>query len=457
MKTIRYIWTLCLAFTALAFTACSDDDNDSQSTPMTINKIFLEDVKSSVPDREVTFARLGQLLRIEGTGFSGLKKIYVNGYDTYFNNALMTDNNVWVTLNGNTPVDKAEADVRNTIVLVKDGTQLTYEFTIRAAAPSVSYVDNTLPKAGEIVTVYGRNLQETSKITLPGGVEVTENIYNDEDGEFYAFYMPAGVTESGSIVSEGANGMAVTPAYFNFNDCYIIDFDGKGVQGGWSATYSSEDLVSDPLGTGRGNVVMLIPQSRLDEGGVNAGISSIPGWWTAGNDEPTDDWNRMTSFIPSDTQLGEIALQFDVYVPEEWSGSGQMEITLQNNLSSYGYGSTETTFTTNIQYPTATVWVPWLVDGKVVPYTTGNRWITVTIPLTQFGKYSDEGGSHTFAEVIADRNAGSYRNFGFLFCNPDLKYSDDLVFESSKFDQKIYVDNFRIVPNTSITVSDFDD
>lgn len=50
----------------------------------------------------------------EGSGFSGLKRIYVNGYETYFNNALMTDNNVWVTLNAATPVEKANVSVRNT-------------------------------------------------------------------------------------------------------------------------------------------------------------------------------------------------------------------------------------------------------------------------------------------------------------------------------------------------------
>ncbi len=60
-------------------------------------------------------------------------------------------------------------------------------------------------------------------------------------------------------------------------------------------------------------------------------------------------------------------------------------------------------------------------------------------------------------KVISDRNAGSYRNFGFLFCNSDLKYSEELTFEASNFNQKLYVDNFRIVPNANVTVSDYPD
>ena len=156
MKTMKYLWTLCLALAAFSFAACSDDDNGGSSATMKINQIYLENVDDEVnKDRSVEFARLGQLLRIEGSGFSGLKRIYVNGYETYFNNALMTDNNVWVTLNTATPVEKADVSVRNTIVFYKnDDNKLTYEFTIRAAAPSITSVDNTLPKAGETVTVY---------------------------------------------------------------------------------------------------------------------------------------------------------------------------------------------------------------------------------------------------------------------------------------------------------------
>ena len=247
MKTIKYLWTLCLALAAFTLTACSDDDNGGSSAAMQINQIYLENVDDEVnQDRPVEFARLGQLLRIEGSGFSGLKKIYVNGYETYFNNALMTDNNVWVTLNAATPIDKADADVRNTIVFYKnDNNKLVYEFTIRAAAPAVTSVDNTLPKAGETVTVYGANLQETTKITLPDGTEITDGIRNDADGKWYSFTVPssADLTKSGSITSEGANGTAKSPTYFNDFGNFITDFDGNGELGSWSATYGTDDLV----------------------------------------------------------------------------------------------------------------------------------------------------------------------------------------------------------------------
>lgn len=460
MKTIKYLGMLAVACLSLAFASCSDDD-DSIDSRMSVSNIYLEDASSSVTnhDRLVDFARLGQMIRIEGVGFTGLKKIYVNGYETYFNNALMTDNNVWVTLNTKTPIAEAEPAMRNKIRLFKsESNYIDYDFVIRAASPSVTSIDNTLPMPGEKVTVYGANLQETAKLILPGGMEVTSGIESDPDGEWYSFIMPEGVTEAGSITSEGANGMAITAASFNNNQCYIINFDGLGNQGAWDATFGADDLVDDPLNSGRGKVCMLVPQSKLDEGGVNGGVSSIKGFWTAGNDDAADDWNRMSEFLPDGeaTLIKDLALQFDVYVPEDWYLSGQVAITLQNNLSNYGYGSDCTKPST--QYLNqAYAWVPWMdrETGEASPFNTDGRWQTVTIPLTSFGNYNDDDGTTPFKKVVDDRNAGSYRNFGFLFCNADVVFDEKHEYPAQTFNQKIYFDNFRIVPNASKVVSDF--
>lgn len=41
--------------------------------------------------------------------------------------------------------------------------------------------------------------------------------------------------------------------------------------------------------------------------------------------------------------------------------------------------------------------------------------------------------------------------------NSDIEYSDKIVYKASIFNQKIYVDNFRVVSTKSITVKDFND
>lgn len=439
--------------------ACDDDDNGSQSAPISVTRIYLEDADATVTDRAVDFARLGQLIRIEGSGFLGLRQIYVNGYKTYFNNALVTDQNIWVTLDSKTPVADANVDVRNTIRLVKDQAECVYEFTIRAASPQITSIDNTLPTVGEKVKVYGSSLHETTKVTLPGGVEITSGIENDPDGEWYAFTMPDGVTEGGSILSEGANGLAKTPACFNESRAYVIDFDNLGVMGSWSATYSADDLVDDPLNSGRGKVALLVPQTYLDEGGIQPNVGLHKYWATAGTGEPTDDWTRMTSVIPADTPLENVAIQLDVYIPEIWNGAGQLEISLINNLNSYGWGSGNTLPGNENVDAYAAVWVPWFVNEGVVPYKA-EGWKTVTFTIGSIGDFND-GKAHTFQEVIDVRNNASNANFLFFLSNANIVLNEgaenEVVIKTTTFNQKIYVDNIRVVPYERFVVSDFPD
>lgn len=461
MNKIKKMWLFAVALASVLAVSCNKADEYFQdkysNIPIVIKQIYLENYESSVPDRPVEFARLGQLIRVEGSGLYGMKKVYVNGYDTYFNRAYVTDNSMLIQLNSKTPVVEAAEDVRNTIRFVKDGTETVHNFVIRASSPTISGINQTLPAAGEVVVVSGKNLHETTKATLPGGIEVT-GITCDEDGEWYSFVMPDGVSEGGSIVSEGAHGYAKTPAYFNEKRGIILDFDSIGVQGGWSATYTADELATDPLNSGRGNVVPAVPDSVVAEGGIKAGANG-KGWFTAGGEsgawsDPSENWERFFDLIPADTPVSEVAFQFDVYVPEEWS-TGMLEFTFQNNLSTYGYGSTETSNTTNIKYPTAVVWVPWLMeDGSKKPYKN-EGWTTITIPVSSVGKYQNTEAEYTFQTVCDDRAAASYANFGMFLVNNSVKFSEDLVYEPEAFAQHVYVDNWRLVPYKNSIVSDY--
>ena len=456
MKNLKYIGLLSLALFACCFTACNDDDVNIQSTPIKVEQIYLEDYKSAVPDRPVDFARLGQLIRIEGEGFMGLKKLYINGYDTYFNVAYVTDRSMLVNIHKNTPVVDANEDERNTIRFMKDKTETNYSFVIRAASPSISNINNTMPQTGEKVIVYGSGLDETTLVTLPGGTTVT-NIESDEDGEWYSFIMPSGITSSGSIYSEGANGTAATPAYFNNADCMVLDFDGRGSQGYWSwsetgSMINADDLVDDPMNSGRGKCVSIVPE-RL--GDIAAGKSRATECWTAGNDSEMDDWSRMYDYIPANTPLTEVALQFDVYVPETWVGSGHIQICLFNNFNYAGIGSDDDASNKQTAF-----YVPWIKNGIAEAFTT-DGWQTVTIPFSQFSKYAAsiadaEETDPTFQTVVEERNAATYKNFGIGFVNTDFEYQG-LSITAVPCSPKIYLDNWRVVPCSNISISDFND
>lgn len=452
MKHLKYYILPVVTLLAAGLCSCNDDDeyfeDDAQNKPIKVTQVYLEDHESSVPDRPVDFARLGQLIRIEGEGLYGMKKVYINGYDTYFNRAYISDKSMLVTVSSNTPISECDPELRDKVRLVKDGSEFTFDLVIRAATPTVTAVSNTLPLPGETVTVYGTGFQETTEITLPGGIKVTEGIECDnEDGEWFSFVMPAGVTEGGSIEAVNANGVAKSPAYFNERRGMILDCDGTGVFGNWSATFDPAECVDDPAGTGRGLCIPAIPASVLP---LKANAQGN-GWFTAGNDEPTDDWSRMYNLIPWNTPTTEIAFQFDVYCPEALT-TGVLEFTLQNNLANYGFGTSETTADYSSAY--AVCWVPWMKDGKLTPFKT-DGWVTVTIPISNFGIYQNVKDGYVFQDVVAHRNAASYRNFGMFFINKDVEYTDGETYPSAEFNQGLYIDNWRIVPFKDFTVSDF--
>lgn len=432
---------------SMFFTSC--DNNDSEGGAITITRVFLEDVNSTVPDRPVTFARLGQALRIEGSGFTGLKKVYINGYSTYFNVVFVSDKSMLVNVSADTPVLDADPSVRNTIRFVNDNNEFTFPFEIRAGKPAITRISNTMPAAGETITVYGTGLTEVSKVVFPGNIETTTGITSDEDGEFFTVVVPNGVSENGgSIYAQSSNGGVYSPAYFNFKKGLLLNFDGQGQHGYWGTSTSMmqpADLESAALGTGnvsQGKYVSHLP-SRIAS--VDPAKNRVTETWTAGNG--VDNWRtQLTPYIPASTPLDQVAFQFDVYVPEAWKDSGYLKICMINNFN----GGEWTGGVYN--------YVPWIVDGKSVAFqTTG--WTTVTIPLNKFYAWSKE--AFTFETVLAFREAASYQNFGVWFENSDIKLSNvtgtasEVEFPSKATSVKVYTDNWRIVSLDTPVYNDF--
>ncbi|WP_348798009.1 glycan-binding surface protein [Flavobacterium adhaerens] len=448
-KYCTAITMVLVMFASLLFNACNDDDS-SNSGPIAVYKVFLEDVNSSVPDREVKFARLGQLIRIEGGGFEGLKKVYINGFETYFNTVYVTNNSMLISISADTPTMDADPFVRNTIRLVNDGNEVVFPFEIRSGAPVITSISNTMPKVGEMITVYGTGLTEVEKVVFPGNVVVTSGITSDEDGEFFTVAMPAGVaTTGGSLLVESANGGVYSPAYFNFKKGVILDFDGNGTHGFWGSAASmikDVDLESATVGIDNVSQGKYVPHRPSRIASFEAAKNRCSEVWTAGNG--VDDWRgQLTPYIPATTPLSEVALQFDIYVPNVWANTGFLKVCLINNFNGGEWAGATYNY------------VPWLTnDGEVVPFqTTG--WQTVTIPLNKLYSFSE--GDFTFEDVLAFREVATYKNFGFYFENSDIKLSNvtgqssEVEFPSAATSVSVYTDNWRIVSLATPTYSDF--
>ncbi|MBE8723332.1 glycan-binding surface protein [Flavobacterium hungaricum] len=438
---------LSMLFLGLLLTSC--ENNDSEGKAITITKVFLEDVNSTVPDREVTFARLGQALRIEGSGFTGLKRVYINGYATYFNVVFVSDNSMLVNVSADTPILDADPSVRNTIRFANDTNEFTFPFEIRSGKPVINGISNTMPNPGEVIIVAGSGLTEVSKVVFPGNVEVTSGIVSDPDGEFFTVPAPSGVSDlGGSLFVQTSNGGVYSPACYNFKKGLLLNFDGQGQHGYWGTSTSMiqpADLESGVIGLENTSQGKYVPHRPARIASFDPAKNRCTEVWTAGNG--VDNWRaQLTPYIPASTPLDKVALQFEMYVPDNWKDSGFIKICMINNFNGGEW--------TGACYN----YVPWIVDGKSVDFKTPG-WRTVTIPLNKFYAWSKE--AFTFETVLAFREAATYQNFGMYFENSDIKLSNvtgsasEVEFPSKAISVKVYTDNWRIVSLDTPVYNDF--
>lgn len=418
----------CFLQTVALFSSCKEEI-DYSSIHVTVTSVHLCDV--DYPDSLITYARLGSLIRLEGTGFMGLTKIYINGISAYLNPTLMSDNSLIVRVPGDAPTTEADPEIRNTIRMVK-GTvyELIYNFAIRSASPTVTNISHTLAKAGEQITITGTNLYEVSKVTFPGETEVTSGIVSDAEGKFCTLTVPEGVTGSGSLLVEGSSGAAYSPAYFNYQEGVLNNFDDKNTHS-WGGGLLSDNLSAIIPATGDG------PKSQGNYRSLNKDGSTF----VTGTPKQSFGWansklfSSLESVIPFTTSSGNIAFQFDLYVSGVWN-SGSVHVVVLD------------------EFPTDQLYeydfAPWIdmSSGKAVRSTyTNDNWFTVTIPLSSFGALA---GDKTFKALIDKEATSQYHQYGLFFNNTDLN-----SIESIATNVVIYYDNFRFVPLDTPSYNEF--
>jgi hypothetical protein len=423
-------WLLLLfvgIFTLTAsLTSCNSDTENNK--PMKIDKVFLQNAQAANPDREVEFGRLGQTLRLQGSGFTGVKSVYINGHRTMVNPVLITDNNIILQISNNTPIMTANDDVRNTIILEKSSTNIyRHHFDIRSAAPSIIAVSHTMPQAGELITLYGTGMQEISSITFPGGITVTAGIQSDDEtGTWATVTVPTGITESGSILVIGANGGAYSPAYFNFKEGLLHNFDD--VQNfAWGSGINNVAL-TDVIPVSAGN----LPKSQggyqaFNTSGNLGGGADQRFWLNSGN------VMNIMEVLPGITPTEMCAIQMDIYVEGAWN-SGIIRMAMAD-----GWGASRF----------AMVYSPIYVNGAYTPaaFVNPNCWFTITLP---FSLSADFEGL-TLDDVIGRMDMATFKQAGPWFENSGIPD----VFAPVAATQRIYFDNIRIVPLETPAYSDF--
>jgi hypothetical protein len=237
-KNVSITTYLMWLFSLILFSSCSnnnDDESISTGAPVitSVVKSGYDLAGNVLPLTPVAKGDPKNYYIIRGTGFTTVKKIYFNDYDTYFGSSFVTDTEIIVLIDEKTPYANASNKLK---VVTENGTVL-YDFVIAPPSPTLIQFNPVNAAVGDEITIYGKyflnpivTLAPTA--TLPA-IPVT---IVSSTLEKIVIKVPANANNrkisvtniSGTATSVDAIGSAIYDDKFYFLD--------GGVTGGWGVS-----------------------------------------------------------------------------------------------------------------------------------------------------------------------------------------------------------------------------
>ncbi len=379
MKKLFYNVNTCLllvvlAVMALTQTGCKKDTSSSTGVPVIT---AIRDYVAHPGDSLISKVGTGQWVVISGHNLKGALNVYFDGTPAAaFNDVWSSDTSAIAEIPSVIAFPIVPTKQLNTIRYVTTHGETTFSFPIVAPAPQITGISDEAADAGDSVKIYGLSFFFVKSVTY-AGLPVT-SFTSSNDGTSISLAVPAGVTNTGGVVSVTTPSGTATTTYnvHDFVDGVFQNWDTiNGYPWGSNTENSSTDF---PGNTGYYNVITATNLSANDFGWYNGGrgVNMNASQWV-----PTAD---------IDSSLSSYAVKFEISIPKSTPFTGGSVYVAVN------YG-----FTYIARYR------PWINSaGKITPFST-TGWITVTIPLSTF---LTNNGTGTPAASITDLVGASGNN-----------------------------------------------
>lgn len=393
----RFSLTLLLLMVVLALqTACKKTEKEQ---PPVITK--LRAIAPAPNDSTLTKVGSGQNIVIQGANLKTVSAVYFSGFPATFNSALVGDDNFVVTVPSIlfSSIPKGQ---ENTIRLVTKFGETTFTFPVSPPPPIVNSVSNEYTLPGQTITLYGQYLYLITNITFPGGGAGT-NIVSKPDGTSCTVTIPLSAT-SGDISVKTQGGSTTYSSYNDKVTGMLCNFD---------------DINTYSFGSSRINDQVLYPGAQGYYGRMFTGPISGFSYNQADNRSINLTSVQWVPQANIQDPVSSYVIKFEIFVKEPWGGG---TIMIRRDENSWVYLAR---------------YEPWKAETTRI--FKSDNWFTVTIPLTQFKKKTNNGeGTGDFALSLTDLiNATGKRPMTFMYIN------DTATPVITKFD--VGVDNIRIV------------
>lgn len=345
-------------------------------------------------DRDVmiTQANMEEVICLVGDNLTSIHDLYFNDQAAVLNTSYMTAKTLVVSVPKNMPSVQTD----KIYMITKDSTVVSYDFKVLPPAPKVESMSLEWAQPGETVTINGSYLFAPVTVTFPG-VDPVDAVATD--GTSVSLVVPEGA-QPGKIKVTTASGTAQSVFMYKDSRGMLFNFDNTIAPAphGWhSAVIETDDTALSGRFLRLGD-----PSVTLDaEGGWNDANFSFE-YWPGDWDDPVSyaDSPRLTDFADF-SAWNTMALKFELYIPSSnpWkagamqliiggvdmvTGGGEGVVDIDGNVTA-GANNKFISGDGAPQAPRA-LWIPWEKTGS---YDTGDKWITVTVPYTEFNKNSD--------------------------------------------------------------------
>ncbi|MFB0494772.1 hypothetical protein ABID99_001009 [Mucilaginibacter sp. OAE612] len=211
MKKLNHIKS-CLLLVWLAAAAfmqpgCKKDaTSSSKGTPVITS---IRNYVAHPGDSLLSSVGTGQWVVISGKNLKGALAINFDGVKGSFNDAWFSDTSAIALIPAVIAFPTVPSDKLNTIQYITNHGQTTFSFPIVAPAPTITGVSNEDANPGDSVKINGLSFFFVKSV-IYGGINIT-SFKSSNDGTSISLAVPAGITQTGGIVSvETKSGKAAT-------------------------------------------------------------------------------------------------------------------------------------------------------------------------------------------------------------------------------------------------------
>ncbi|MCF0164058.1 MAG: hypothetical protein HUJ92_02155 [Bacteroidales bacterium] len=381
MKTKSYIFALMVSLLGLA--SCENMDYPDRFRP-TEGVPTVYSIRYADKDQTISSAFMKEVICILGENLRSVNQVWFNDQQATLNTSYITNNTLLVEVPGSLPTEKTDKIYLKT----KAGQTVTFDFKVLAPAPKLTDMSFEFAEPGSTVTMYGNFFVEPLTVTFAGGAEAKVSNVTMTSMDVV---IPEGA-QPGKVKVETESG--VCQSNFNYKDDrgLLFDFDGKTGLGnhGWHNMVITSDETSFD-----GNF-LLLGNSKLDaDASWNDGAFSFE-YWPGDYQNPETYANPIgvpLSFLTDFSDVENMCLKFEMYIPSSnpWMAGALQVIPAPVTVVSYGDAGVVDIFGnvlggSNNKYISGegaaparrALYRPWEASGS---YDTGDKWVTVTIPM----------------------------------------------------------------------------